>query len=684
MLLKALFVVVAGPWHVAGKLLILKPWAPQMVLTKEKLRTIPIWVQFSNIPLEFWIEQGLSYIASAIGKPPHADDLAEKGQRLTFANIYVEVNVDSPFLEVVEVEYANGLSAFINVRYPWKPSRCSECHVFGHTVASHKDKVAVNGDPTKLESNPIVVEQAVIAPIGFVLNDSSSLRVIPRGSNNSTGANVGPSPVKVLGLSSPTHIQVCDSAGIDKIVQTYASETVSPKVSISSKVFGKGSLEVSRLPSKSDLGDIGVVISTSGNKFYPLAENCLELDGGVSSLHAVGVSYSGCGSVLPTPVREGVVTKDPFLGRVASLPAPKDGKAKAKGRGREAKIRPENMSPSTGHCFLVHWHHVHNLGSLPAARIIVGWDPSLLSVSLVFSSVQIIFLSVEIHTEHKSFFVSMVYGLNYARERISLWNELRMLSSSLGGFAWVIMGDFNVVRTPAERFTWTDKRGGIGDNKIRLDRVAINEGWMELFTDSEVVGHPPGISDHYTLVMTMVHNKFKAYPFRFFNFWMADDRVCGLIDSSWNKDVCGDPMLRHSSKIRRLKLVLKAFHKEHYGNLSGRVEIARSNLVKIQNLCFQFSHDVTLCELEKDLGQQFYAPSSIEEVFKKQKSRVQWLALGDKNTKFFHQKMHAHRVKNNILSLVNDQGVRLEDPVAIEEEILGYYQRLLGSDFMYK
>lgn len=46
--------------------------------------------------------------------------------------------------------------------------------------------------------------------------------------------------------------------------------------------------------------------------------------------------------------------------------------------------------------------------------------------------------------------------------------------------------------------------------------------------------------------------------------------------------------------------------------------------------------------------------------------------------------MHAHRVKNTILSLVNDQGVRLEDPVAIEEEILGYYQRLLGSDFMHK
>lgn len=147
--------------------------------------------------------------------------------------------------------------------------------------------------------------------------------------------------------------------------------------------------------------------------------------------------------------------------------------------------------------------------------------------------------------------------------------------------------------------------------------MAINEGWMELFTDSEVVGHPPGISDHCALVMTVVHNKFKACPFRFFNFWMADDRVRGLIDSSWNQDVRGDPMLRLSSKLRRLKPVLKVFHKKHYGNLSSRVETARSNLVKIQNLCFQFSHDVTLCELEKDLVRQFYALSSAEEAFKK-------------------------------------------------------------------
>lgn len=101
---------------------------------------------------------------------------------------------------------------------------------------------------------------------------------------------------------------------------------------------------------------------------------------------------------------------------------------------------------------------------------------------------------------------------------------------------------------------------------------------------------------------------------------------------------------------------------------------ARLNLSKIQELCSRFPQDQYLSDLEKDLVFQFYELSFAEEAYKKQKSKVSWLALRDKNTRFFHQKMNAHRVRNTILSLESDQGERLEDPVAIETEILGYYQ----------
>ncbi|KAL7181462.1 hypothetical protein ACSBR1_040368 [Camellia fascicularis] len=66
-------VLEGGPWYVGGFLLILKQWHRMMKLSKEDKKTIPIWVKFYNIPLEYWDGDGLSRIASAVGIPLFMD-----------------------------------------------------------------------------------------------------------------------------------------------------------------------------------------------------------------------------------------------------------------------------------------------------------------------------------------------------------------------------------------------------------------------------------------------------------------------------------------------------------------------------------------------------------------------------------------------------------------------------------
>lgn len=122
-----------GPWHFGGKLLILKKWEPNMSYEKEQMAKIPIWVQFYNIPLEFWNENGLSYIASAIGRPLYADSMTESGKRLSYARICVEIDVDSCFTNPIWLKCANGTRVQIEVKIPWKPVKCQTCRVFGHT-----------------------------------------------------------------------------------------------------------------------------------------------------------------------------------------------------------------------------------------------------------------------------------------------------------------------------------------------------------------------------------------------------------------------------------------------------------------------------------------------------------------------------------------------------------------------
>ncbi|KAH7864742.1 hypothetical protein Vadar_033313 [Vaccinium darrowii] len=96
-----------------------------------------------------WNEQGLSYIASACGKPLYADGLTEKCQCLSYAKVCVEVDTSSVFPVSVEVVFSNGNSAVVSVHYPWKPLQCSGCGIFGHPNDKCPKKEMVV--PTKLD-----------------------------------------------------------------------------------------------------------------------------------------------------------------------------------------------------------------------------------------------------------------------------------------------------------------------------------------------------------------------------------------------------------------------------------------------------------------------------------------------------------------------------------------------------
>ena len=50
-----------------------------------------------------------------------------------------------------------------------------------------------------------------------------------------------------------------------------------------------------------------------------------------------------------------------------------------------------------------------------------------------------------------SFFVSKVYGCNRAVDTKALWDELRVLHGTIGAEAWILVGDFNSVRSVNEK-----------------------------------------------------------------------------------------------------------------------------------------------------------------------------------------------------------------------------------------
>lgn len=370
----------------------------------------------------------------------------------------------------------------------------------------------------------------------------------------------------------------------------------------------------------------------------------------------------------------------------------------------ETKVRSGNLTATITSCFPAHWLSVHNLSVGPVARIILGWNPYVFTSYVCYTSDQLIVSKFETLDGKVVFFLSVVYGHNSSIDRRRLWDEMRQVAAIVGNMPWVQMGDFNAVRSASERligfdsaaaaefnkclcdilqddmpakgfwFTWTNKRGGAGDNKSRIDRVITNTEWLASFSQCEANFLAPSVSDHCPMMVSVVLGTQMKRSFKFFNFWMQHPGFRDTLIESWNEVVLGKPMFILSSKLKRLKGVLKKLNLHYYSNISMKVSAAKEELDRIQSQYFQAPFDLVLCNTEKEVLAKYVELRLAEESFFKQKARVKWLALGDQNTRFFHQKLCSHRVRNTILSLI-------EDPEAVKNEILGYYVKLLGSPF---
>ena len=59
-----------------------------------------------------------------------------------------------------------------------------------------------------------------------------------------------------------------------------------------------------------------------------------------------------------------------------------------------------------------------------------------------------------------------------------------------------------------------------------------------------------------------------------------------------------------------------------------------------------------------------------------QRSKVQWMGLGDRNTKYFHSKASGRKKKNTITRLLDDMRVWRESTLGVAEVVVSYFEKL--------
>ncbi|XP_010513460.1 PREDICTED: uncharacterized protein LOC104789451 isoform X2 [Camelina sativa] len=70
----------------------------------------------------------------------------------------------------------------------------------------------------------------------------------------------------------------------------------------------------------------------------------------------------------------------------------------------------------------------------------------------------------------------------------------------------------------------------------------------------------------------------------------------------------------------------------------------------------------------------------MEEEYWRTKSRIQWLHVGDRNTKFFHEKTKQRRCYNRITAITDNKGIACTSEEDIYRVIVEYFESLYRSE----
>ena len=195
-------------------------------------------------------------------------------------------------------------------------------------------------------------------------------------------------------------------------------------------------------------------------------------------------------------------------------------------------------------------------------------------------------------------------------------------------------------------YTWNNGRHYGDFVQQRLDRACATLEWRELFPHSRVTHLQAPYSDHIPILLITHNPKTSVYrekkiPHWFEEKWASHPNCEPVIQEAWNQvDPRGSPMFRLFEKIKYCRMSLIGWSRFSFGNTKAKLEEKQKELEELtnQNLGDQME---SINMVKGEINRLLYQ----EELTWMQRSRAIWLLVGDKNTKFFHQRASQKRPK---------------------------------------
>lgn len=131
-------------------------------------------------------------------------------------------------------------------------------------------------------------------------------------------------------------------------------------------------------------------------------------------------------------------------------------------------------------------------------------------------------------------------------------------------------------------------------------------------------------------------------------------------------------------KMKALKVEMSSLSCDMFGDLPGRVKTTYEDMCKKQTEAMQNPQASTF-EAGSDAWENWHHISGLEEQFYDQKSRVQWLGFGDRNSRFFHRVTQSRNVRKTIRKIVTPNGTILTSLPDIKLEAASHFEAFLNG-----
>ncbi|KAL8529263.1 hypothetical protein ACS0TY_006623 [Phlomoides rotata] len=113
--------------------------------------------------------------------------------------------------------------------------------------------------------------------------------------------------------------------------------------------------------------------------------------------------------------------------------------------------------------------------------------------------------------------------------------------------------------TSGAQFTWVTRRSNHGYMAARLDRVLVNDEFLDIWHSTSAIVLPRISSDHHPILLRLHETLGHVIrPFRFQHMWTTHSSLTHMVSTSWAQPTtASSPIHLVTQKLKRLKATLK-------------------------------------------------------------------------------------------------------------------------------